>query len=252
MIEGYLDEKLWETAQILAEEKRTEQAVVVINSIASHALGRYSGKPVNVELRSIPKKELRDEQLKSMKKLGIEVSLLVDKSQYEEAQEKAIEYIDGIVSLLASSPEEEQRLRKSYFKHLIQIGNKPQGIKGILEKVRRPHIVKMSEEPSELSSPKSYLGGIIKRNSLGTQIVTTEETYTTSDAAQILHVSDQTIRRMCEAGKFPGASRTEGGHWRIPKKYFKVTLEQSMQIDKDLSDIRSKSLKGGHVDEFNL
>lgn len=44
--------------------------------------------------------------------------------------------------------------------------------------------------------------------------------YTTSEAAEKLNVSDQTIRRMCENDKFPGAYKTDGGHWRIPSRYF--------------------------------
>lgn len=44
--------------------------------------------------------------------------------------------------------------------------------------------------------------------------------YTTSQAAEKLNVSDQTIRRMCENDKFPGAYKTDGGHWRIPSRYF--------------------------------
>lgn len=53
------------------------------------------------------------------------------------------------------------------------------------------------------------------------------DTYSTLEAAEIVGVSDQTIRRWCEKGKFPEAKRTESGHWRIPKKYFKISLEDA-------------------------
>ncbi|MBM7648073.1 excisionase family DNA binding protein [Bacillus ectoiniformans] len=79
-----------------------------------------------------------------------------------------------------------------------------------------------------------------------------KEMYSTKEAAELLGLSDQTIRRMCEKGKFPGAVRTDGGHWRIPKENFKVTKEQSQQIKYDLKDIRQKALDGGEVDEFDL
>lgn len=37
-------------------------------------------------------------------------------------------------------------------------------------------------------------------------------------AARIGGYSEQTIRRMCEAGRFPGAYRNGlAGHWRIPE-----------------------------------
>lgn len=51
--------------------------------------------------------------------------------------------------------------------------------------------------------------------------------YSTLEAAEIIGVSDQTIRRWCEKGKYPDAKKTEGNRWRIPKKYFKVTLEEA-------------------------
>lgn len=38
----------------------------------------------------------------------------------------------------------------------------------------------------------------------------------TREAARRLGRSADTIRRMCEAGYFPGANRPHGGHWRIP------------------------------------
>jgi excisionase family DNA binding protein len=104
----------------------------------------------------------------------------------------------------------------------------------------------------EPSSLESYWGNITRETDLANQVTTVEETYTTSEAAEILHVSDQTIRRMCEAGKFLGATRTDGGHWRIPRKHFKIALDQSKQIDKGLADIRIKSIEGGQVDEFGL
>lgn len=51
--------------------------------------------------------------------------------------------------------------------------------------------------------------------------------YSTLEAAKIIGVSDQTIRRWCEKGKYPDAKKTEGNRWRIPKKYFKITLEEA-------------------------
>ena len=56
-----------------------------------------------------------------------------------------------------------------------------------------------------------------------------EEVYTSSEVAEIVGVSDQTIRRWCEKGKYPEAQKTRGGHWRIPEKYFRVSLESARQ-----------------------
>jgi excisionase family DNA binding protein len=236
MIQEYMDEKLWETAQILLEEERPDHALLVIHSIASHAIGRYSGKHVEVCIDDIPKKEVKTEQLKLMAQLSKDVSNLASHGQYTEAQEKAMEYLDGIVSLLSSSSREEYRLRRNLFKHLVHIDN------GNINNTVLFNTTTISPQPGEFTPGTS----------VDTSVAAAVETYTTSEVASILHVSDQTVRRMCEAGKFPKAERTSGGHWRIPREYFKVILEQSKQIDKELIDIRNKSEGGGEVDEFSF
>ncbi|MDN4608150.1 helix-turn-helix domain-containing protein [Sporosarcina highlanderae] len=220
MKQGHIDEQLWEMAEELVKGQKTEQAVTVISSIASHAVGRYSGTPVEIILKPMGNKKLDVWKIHSLKKLAREVSHLEETKEYGEAREKAFHYLDEIVHLLASSEEEERELRRKYFQHLIH-----------LRKKRRYR---------KLHAPKTI------------QLSTTIETYTTSEAAEILHVSDQTIRRMCDAGKFPGATRTEGGHWRIPQEYFKVSLDQSREMKTDLANVRKKSQEGGEVDEFDL
>lgn len=78
------------------------------------------------------------------------------------------------------------------------------------------------------------------------------DAYTTSEAAEILGVSDQTIRRMLDKGKFPDAQQTLGGHWRIPKKYFIADVEQSRKAEAFMRKIDQKNAKAGEVDEFDL
>lgn len=53
------------------------------------------------------------------------------------------------------------------------------------------------------------------------------EVYTSSEAAEILGVTKLTILRWCDQNKFPEAYQTDGGHWRIPQKYFKISFEQA-------------------------
>ncbi|WP_168121793.1 helix-turn-helix domain-containing protein [Paenibacillus sp. HB172176] len=75
------------------------------------------------------------------------------------------------------------------------------------------------------------------------------EIYTSSEVAELLGVTDQTIRRWCEKGKYPEAYRTDGGHWRIPKKYFKISLEEAQKrkiFEQKLSDFNASN---GEVDE---
>lgn len=276
-----MEEKLWDLAAILANEKKNEEAIVVINSIASHAIGRFSGKPVEVILAEDSNKDLEVQRFPAMKALSRQVSELVKKQEYKEAKEKAVEYMDGIVGLLAGDQIEERKMRVNYLKHFIRVEDEPSkgnvlwavppkypivfegdsndvgisyipAVPSMIGRVGTAQIM-----TSEMSVSSEAVSVMTAKNPMAAATSslasdTSHATYTTSEAAQLLHVSDQTIRRMCDTGKFPEATRTEGGHWRIPKKYFQVTLEQSKQIDKDLADIRKKSTEGGTVDEFNL
>lgn len=89
-----------------------------------------------------------------------------------------------------------------------------------------PHFVQ-SDDLNEIR--KSILANILSASEQPANLLVQEkvEMYTSSDVAEIMDVSDQTIRRWCEKGKYPEAFQTEGGHWRIPQKYFKLTLEQA-------------------------
>ncbi|GAA0293155.1 excisionase family DNA binding protein [Gracilibacillus halotolerans] len=69
-----------------------------------------------------------------------------------------------------------------------------------------------------------------------------EEFLTSTEAAEIIGVSDQTIRRWCEKGKYPDAFQTEGGHWRIPKKYLKISYKQA----------RKRNSFEDRLDQFNM
>lgn len=82
----------------------------------------------------------------------------------------------------------------------------------------------------------------------------TEEGYFKAGyAAKRLGVTTQTLRRYCESGRIPGAKKTPGGHWRIPKTAFRVSEEQyekSKEALKKIDEI-NRSV-GGVEDEFNL
>lgn len=64
--------------------------------------------------------------------------------------------------------------------------------------------------------------------------------YSTFDVAEKLGISAQTVRRMCEQEKFPGAIRTDGGHWRIPQQLLKTTKEQDQRADAALEQLDRK------------
>lgn len=56
---------------------------------------------------------------------------------------------------------------------------------------------------------------------------TGREIWTTTAVAERLGYSEMQIRRMCEAGRFPGAYRNGGvgGHWRVPKESIEAFFE---------------------------
>lgn len=78
--------------------------------------------------------------------------------------------------------------------------------------------------------------------------------YTTSEAAEKLGLSDQTIRRMCENGRLKGVYRSGGknGHWRIPEENFITTRKQDQEAEAILKQIDKKNKEAGDVDEFDL
>ncbi|WP_080873875.1 helix-turn-helix domain-containing protein [Oceanobacillus timonensis] len=76
--------------------------------------------------------------------------------------------------------------------------------------------------------------------------------YTTSEAANKLGLSDQTIRRMCEKGTFKKVYRSEGGHWRIHEDNFVTTKEQDDKANSILEHLDKKNQRAEDVDEFNL
>ncbi|WP_161493888.1 helix-turn-helix domain-containing protein [Virgibacillus necropolis] len=75
---------------------------------------------------------------------------------------------------------------------------------------------------------------------------------TSSEVAKKLRLSGQTIRRLCDKGKFEGAYKTDGGHWRIPKDAFITTTEQDEKAESVLRRINEKNQEAGEVDEFDL
>ncbi|MCL6445833.1 MAG: helix-turn-helix domain-containing protein [Alicyclobacillus sp.] len=84
--------------------------------------------------------------------------------------------------------------------------------------------------------------------------------YSTTEAAKKLGVSTQTVRRMIDAGEFPRAFVTPGGHWRIPKDYFiadadKVRMADALRqrIGSDFDPYRSDPYRDGlyHPDTYH-
>jgi hypothetical protein len=77
--------------------------------------------------------------------------------------------------------------------------------------------------------------------------------YRVGEVAKKQGVSTQTVKRHCEEGRYAGAKKTPGGHWRIPKSLFRTTDEQDAKAEETLRRLDEKNRTGGEVeDEFNL
>lgn len=118
------------------------------------------------------------------------------------------------------------------------------------------YILELSKSSLDMNSKEIFAKILATHlNEMNTKTMLEEdkmEVYTSTEVAEIMGVSDQTIRRWCEKGKYPDAFQTEGGHWRIPKKYFKLTLEHARKrkaLDEKLNQFNKRK---GEVteDEF--
>ncbi|MFD1067805.1 helix-turn-helix domain-containing protein [Oceanobacillus locisalsi] len=157
-----------------------------------------------------------------------------------EIRKKTVEYI--------SEPSYETIL--NYIEKISEMTENPQVIyKKIvasiwIEEKNQPHYI-MERKPA-------YLHEIEENDENSTAGENKKKFYTTSEAANKLGLSDQTIRRMCERGKFKRVYRSEGGHWRIPEDNFVTTREQDNKANTILGHLDRKNQEADDVDEFNL
>lgn len=112
------------------------------------------------------------------------------------------------------------------------------------------HKGKEHPEMYRLSAMKT---AVVKQNVSPNPTVQIESHYfTPSEVAKKLGLSGQTVRRLCDKGKFEGAYKTDGGHWKIPQDAFITTNEQDKKAESVLRRIDAKSKEAGEVDEFDL
>ena len=216
-------EKLWESILTLANID-TEQAKVVFKAAIERSLrqfGMYTPLVASISLR------LPDyEYVQLLKNLEKEINKHLMQKEEEKAYEFLVEYIAALSNLtetdskvirrrLIASILRQQRQRPAYVPYRFT------GKKAI------PNIMISNEEDEPLY-------------------------YTPKEVAKRLGVSDQTVRRMCDRGKFPGAYQTDGGHWKIPKDVLITTEEQDRKAEQLFQQIDAKNKEVGDVDEFDL
>ncbi|QHS23773.1 helix-turn-helix domain-containing protein [Virgibacillus sp. MSP4-1] len=216
-------EKLWDSILTLANIDK-EQAKVVFKAAIERSFRSFD--MFTPFISRIPLKVPDCEHVQKFKQIEKQVMSHLTQKQEDKAYELLVEYIDTLSGLTEfNSTIIRRRLIASLLKEkhqpapmADQIAKKDAGIPALT----------ISKEGEE----SSY--------------------YTPKEVSKKLGISDQTVRRMCDRGKFPGAYQTDGGHWKIPKEDFITTEEQDKKADEILRQIDVVNEEAGDVDEFDL
>lgn len=211
-------EKMWESIETLAGIDE-EQATIVFKLAVERSLREIDS--FTPAISAIPLSLPDHATLLEMKQLDRNIRNALKERKREKAYEFLIDYIDLLSQVTGKDP--------------LQV--RKQLISSVLAKRSRRRV--HHSTPMHLMKPH-------KKTNLDSLF------YSTSEAGRKLGLSDQTIRRMCEKGKFPEARKTEGGHWRIPKTSFITSNEQDERASRILDNIDAKNRAAGYADEFNL
>ena len=223
------EDGMWVVADNLVKNKQFEEAKTLIKFISEKA---FTGVSLSEDIESTfssispSSQPIDDHLIKRMQQLNEQLRELTERHENNKAKFILIDYVDTLSEALDYN--EKNELRKKLLASLIDLPSK--------EDSKRYETFRGSEE---IAIPF---------------VAQLAETYSPKEAAEILGVSDQTIRRMCEKGKFPEATQTAGGHWKIPKHYFKVTLEDARARKQAMKEIDERTIRetGDSIDEFNL
>ncbi|HEX7064875.1 MAG TPA: helix-turn-helix domain-containing protein [Bacillales bacterium] len=207
---------LWDAASVLIGVNCPDLAPPILRKAIEGSLSAI-GQSLDF-LNDVTIKIPSEEQIRSLKAFDSAIQQAVKQGNYDEAGDRYAQYLEALQEIIEEGPE----LKKKFFGKLLETSYVSKNTEGIAHE------------------------------KTATYKTTARSAYTSSEAAEIINVSDQTIRRMCEKGKFPDAYKTDGGHWRVPAKYFRVTLEEARETDEFLKRLDEKNNEAGDVDEFDL
>lgn len=203
------DELLWETVVLLKEQNLIENALALFKSLINRTFSSLNVPTYFLEELNI--QTPTDKTLSQIRLLDKEIYQALKNQNIPQAYEFLVDYIKEFSKVIPGSDEKEVMATLLYTRFL---NNTPNNI-------LRP--IHLEEEIGEV--------------------------LTSTEASEIVGVSDQTIRRWCEKGKYPDAYQTEGGHWRIPKKYFKISYEQARKRKSFEDRLNQFNMKVGEVSE---
>ncbi|MFD1362846.1 helix-turn-helix domain-containing protein [Lentibacillus salinarum] len=216
-------ETLWDTVKYFTQLEDANKAETLLRTTLEKSMRLMNiYTPIISDLRfSIPD----EKHLDQLRHLDMAIRKKISTSSYEQTFEELLDYIQ----MISEMTEDAQDTNKKMVASILAKKTK--------QKVR---LRKTVHSPLDKISPAE-----VKKES-------NHPYYTTSEAAHKLGLSDQTVRRMCESGKFNGAYRSEGGHWRIPEDNFITTKEQDQKVDKLFKQLDRKNREAGGVNEFDL
>lgn len=213
------DALLWDSTLALIRADQPDLAVSVLRKAieSSFAAVNQTVEFLNRVTLKIPS----EEQIRSLKAFDSAIQQAVKNGHFDEAGDRYAQYLKALQGIFEDCEDLE------------------------IEKMFLGQLLKTSYQSKNTAN-------LVKEHAAA--YTTEAKAYTTSEAAEILHVSDQTIRRMCEKGKFPDAYKTVGGHWRVPSKYFKITPEEARMREEGMASIdrKTKEIVGRDIDEFNV
>jgi len=218
-------------AKSLADIGHYEEAYSNLSSLYAHVKGEIEGRyiipHVHEEVRRINITVTQMDTLMTYYHKIIEADTLRSQRYYLNMIGRIITEITGDPSFFNEFPP----------KKITQV------------KKTKPYTLEIDQA---INSIKEEMSTKIKYGRLSEEVET--PVYSTGEAAEIIGVSSETIRRMCEKGKFPEAEKTDGGHWRIPRKYFKLSLEEAREADQFMQtmDQKTKEQLGENIDDLEF
>ncbi|WP_257348178.1 helix-turn-helix domain-containing protein [Pseudalkalibacillus decolorationis] len=216
-------DKMWESVQTLAEID-VDQAKAVFKAVIERSLQQLDLLTPMVSSMRLSLPSADDLlQLQSIEKSMRDALAHQDE---EKTYEILVDYIEYVSKMVEDDP---HKIQKKLLASFLSEGHKR---KMKLKQVDGIYAITTPVAPLSKEIDVAY--------------------YTPKEVAKKLGLSDQTIRRMCEKGKFEGAYKTDGGHWKIPQGAFITTTKQDKRAEDVLRRIDANNKEAGDVDEFDL
>lgn len=228
--EKLLTNDLLKPVQTLIESGKHEEAFHVLNLFYAYALGEIFNNHISIK--------------STVSNHHLEIT--------SEDEERIKEYCNGIADSI--HPKEKLDYLKDLGKLLSKITNDSffEEIVHTQERQLFSNVSNFSNVTSNIKLSKNNYNNTKFSSKLSPEAFPNE--YTTGDVAKILGVSKETVRRMCENGRFPEAHKTNGRHWRIPNKYFKINVNEAEKAKQFMEplDRKTKEQLGESVDDLEL